>query len=63
MDVQIFRPGAGLLSKGTGTLHLTANHLIYTYDGPGSAAIDGEQKPEEMWVGSVLMHIICMASY
>ncbi|KIM30967.1 hypothetical protein M408DRAFT_327880 [Serendipita vermifera MAFF 305830] len=50
VDVQIFRPGAGPLSKGTGTLHLTAHHLIYTYDGPGNIATDGERKPDEMWI-------------
>jgi len=54
LDVQIFRPGAGLLSKGTGTLNLTAHHLIYTYDAPGRADLEGNQKPEEMWVGNIL---------
>jgi hypothetical protein len=53
LDVQIFRPGAGMLSKGTGTLYLTAHHLIYTYDVPGSADSDGKQKQEEMWVGNI----------
>jgi hypothetical protein len=54
LDVQIFRPGAGLLSKGTGILRLTAHNLIYTYDAPGSADSEGEQKPEEMWVGNIV---------
>lgn len=62
MDVQIFRPGAGLLSKGTGTLHLTAHHLIYTYDGPGSITSDGERKPDEMWVGTFLLYAFSLVS-
>jgi len=56
LDVQIFRPGAGPLSKGTGTLHLTSHHLIYTYDAIGKADSGEKQKSEQMWVGKLYLN-------
>jgi hypothetical protein len=51
-DVQIHRHGKVSLSKGTGILHLTAHHLIYTYTSPTDIATDATAKAEEFWVRS-----------